>query len=72
MLKIMRGESRIIVEGHVSNVASSTSTNIPSYDPGLTMTSNLTSLISTSLKSCQRASSHLSSPPPVLGGSHVR
>jgi len=72
MLKIMRGELRIIVGGHVSNVASSMLTNIPSYDPGLTMTSNSTSLIFTSLKSCQRASLYSSSLPPVLGGSHGR
>jgi len=72
MLKIMRGELRIIVGGHVSNVASSMLTNIPSYDPGLTMTSNLTSLIFTSLKSCQRTSLYSSSLPPVLGESHER
>ena len=72
MLKIMRGELRVIVGGHVSNVASSTLTNIPSYDPGLTMTPNSTSLIFTSPKSCRRAPLYSSSLPPVLGGSHER
>jgi hypothetical protein len=72
MLKIMRGERRIIVGAHVSNVASSMLTNIPSYDPGLTMAFNSTLLIFTSLKLCQRASLYSSSLPPVQGGSHER
>jgi hypothetical protein len=72
MLKITREELRIIVEGHVLNAASSMSINTASYEPRLTLTSSVTSLIFVSLISCQRAPLYTSCLPLVQEKSHER
>jgi hypothetical protein len=72
MLKITQEELRIIVEGHVLNAASSMSINTASYEPRLTLTSNVTSLIFASLNSCQRASLYTLCLPLVQEKSHER
>ena len=73
MPKTTQEESPIIVGEHILHAASSTSINTLSYEPPrLALTSNLTSLISASLKLSQRASLYTSCPPLVRERSHER
>jgi hypothetical protein len=72
MLKITREELRIIVEGRILNAASSMSINTPTYEPRLTLTPKVTSLILASLNSCQRVSLYTLFLPLVQEKSHER
>ena len=72
MLKITREELPIIAEGHILNAASSMSIDTASYEPRLTLTSNVTSLIFASLNSCQKPSLYTSCLHLVQEKSHER